>query len=122
MNVLQFAPNRKKTNAEVLKARVLEIARTLLDAFEEDENKENLAFIVEAKAKFDEFEKHQPAIYLYVEGGVLQGASATCEMDFNLFDKDNYDQTEPEETEQTPEKWDKMIKKLTRTKEIKGVF
>lgn len=64
-----------QTHSDTLKSRILEIARELLRKHEEDiesgiedrtydkkENKGTRAFIAEAKAKFDEFENHQPAV------------------------------------------------------------
>lgn len=137
MNIQQFANNRTKTNSDTLKERVLEIARELLRIFEEDiesgiedgtynekENKDNRSFIAEAHEKFDAFEKDQPAVYVYSEGGKVQGASANCEMDFEIFDADDYEAEENEELndQQTPEEWDLMITGLTAAKEIKPIY
>jgi hypothetical protein len=35
------------------------------------------------------FKFWKPGIYIFVEGGNVQGASANCDMDFSLFDNDN---------------------------------
>lgn len=134
MNIQQALPNRVPTKAESLKNRVLEIARQLLNNYEEDiesgiedgtyeanDNIETRKLIAEAKVIFDEFEQHQPAIYICVKGGNIQGASANCEIDFNKYDVDNYEAGKDLD-EQTPDEWDEQIKALTESNEIKPVY
>lgn len=67
-----------------------------------------------------------PKVYVYVEGGLIQGASGNCNMSFNVFDQDNYDagnlQEEFIETFGTPKEWDAMIEEKTEKGEITGIF
>lgn len=107
--------NNQQTKSELLKSRVLEIARQLLASA----NKNNPTFIAEATKVIDEFEKHRPAVYIFLEGGNIQGASATCDIDFNLFDKDNY---KAGDDSQTPEEWNDQIEAMTESNEIKGIY
>jgi hypothetical protein len=41
------------------------------------------------------FKLWRPSVYVYLEGGNIQGASADCDMHFNLFDDDNEKETIP---------------------------
>lgn len=134
MNTQQALPNVKQTKSELLKSSVLEIARKLLQDKENDiesgieegiysakDNIETRKFIADAKAVLSEFEKHQPAIYVMLEGGNIQGASATCDIDFNLYDKDNYKAGDlPHDL--TPEEWNEQIEALTASNNITGVY
>ena len=45
----------------------------------------------------EEFKTWRPGVYVFVEGGVVQGASANCNMNFELFDADNEKQRGEEE-------------------------
>lgn len=128
------------TKSAALKAEVLKIARQLLADYAEDietgiddgtytkkENVKNRQFIADAEKTLNEFEKELPEVFVYVDGGVLQGASATVPLVFNLFDQDNYDAGSRDEDGQTlkgytPETWDEMIQARTEAGEIKSVF
>lgn len=125
------------TISETLRAKMIEITKDLLDKYEEDittgledgtykeaDNVETLAYIEECKKVIAEFEQDRTAIYIYVSGGLVQGASATCKMSFDVFDNDNYEQADTEEQESmgTPDEWNEDIKERTAKNEIIGIF
>lgn len=129
-----------KTKGELISDNLLEVAKELLRHYEEDiasgledgtydkeDNVETLAFIAKAEKTIKDFEEYQPAIYLYVEGGNIQGASATESLSFNLFDKDNLYGVDEEEEKKfietfgTPDQWDEMIKQKTADNDIKFI-
>lgn len=122
------------TQYQDLKTRLTEIYNTLLNAFETDitpgledgtyekeENTDNLALIEEAKQALTKFVEYRPEIYIYIEGGNIQGISATESIGVNIFDHDNYN-ADPKEYDTDPETWDNDITSMTETKEIKSVF
>lgn len=126
------------TNNEKLNVAMLVMAKKLLKHYEndiesgiedgiydEDDNKETRAFIKRCKETFKEFSKQRECIFIHISGGNLQSIGATCEMDVEVFDLDNYDATDNKKdyrNGQTPEQWDKMIKKLKNKGEIKPVW
>jgi hypothetical protein len=125
---------RQPTKAEKLKAKIIAMLREYMDNDEEEkssgveegiydkeENDEYLAIIEQNKLLVDEFEQYHPSIYIYIEGGALQGASATEAMWFNLFDKDNYSKSEPGEYFCTPDEWEKDIETKTQDGTIVGI-
>lgn len=125
------------TIQDELKKHVLEIARSFVQSFEEDiesgieegtykesENVETRKQIRDAYALFDAFEASKPDVYVLVEGGKIQGVSATCSVGFEAYDPYDYTHGSEEEREYvgTPEEWEEMIKEKTDKNEIKGVF
>jgi hypothetical protein len=122
------------TKFENLKNRFIEIYSTLLESYENDiengieegiykaeDNTETRAFIAEAKKVKEDFEKYSPSIYIYIEGGLIQGVSATEDISINKFDKDDWDLDE-ESQEMTPDQWEEMIQEKENNLEIKGVY
>ena len=57
----------------------------------------NSDYLISLKAFQERFKLWTPNVYVYLEGGNIQGASADCSMHFNLFDDDNEKETPPEE-------------------------
>lgn len=124
------------THYDRLKSRLIKIYNTLHAAFEEDiesgiddkiyeakENIDNRNLIEEAKKVIEEFCRYQPAIYMYVEEGQVQGMSATENVIVFKFDEQDYNATEGLYMDGlTPETWDQMIKEKTKSGEIKPIF
>jgi hypothetical protein len=128
---------------QVNKAKFFEMFQSLLDSYETDittgledgtykesENVETQQFIKDCKAQLAIMQTYTPTVYAYIEGGNLQGVSATEAMEFKLFDKDNYyaEVAEVEEDEvalaliETPEQWDAVIIAKTEAKEIIDIY
>lgn len=124
---------------ETLKSRIIALLRGYIDASYEDkrtgvdegiydkkESKKYFADIEEHRKLVEEFENYKPSVYVYVEGGNIQGASGTEHINFNLFDKDNYmageDQDEFVKNYGTPKQWDAMIKKRTKKGELVDIY
>lgn len=125
------------THAQKLKVNIIVLLNSLLDDQEEDittgiedglykadENVKNLQEIEDNRKLVAEFKAYQPAIYIYVSGGNTQGASATEDIIFNLYDADNYEQSDADQQEDmgSPEEWDENIKELTAKNEIIGIY
>lgn len=132
------------TVAEAKRARFLEIFEALLDSYEEDiesgldegiyeesENEETVSFIAEAREALEFQRRYRPEVYAYIEGGNLQGVSATEPVSFELFDQDNLDAAQYESSEEedsfverhgTAEGWDEMIKTKTNAGELTAVY
>lgn len=113
------------TNQDILKTKVLAIARQLISEVENNLQLLSFAEIKEAKQLLDKFENSKPAVYVFLKGGNIQGASATCEMNFELYDNDNYDSGDLDHDYrdgQTPDEWTTEINKLTSENEIKGIY
>jgi len=92
--------------------------------YHEADNVERLEQMAHETLLVQEFLKTPPAIYIYVEGGNIQGISATEPMEVNIYDKDNLENDEDRYIEEagTPEAWDEMINKKTEAGEIMGIF
>lgn len=120
-----------------LKAKLLEITEKLLTDYENDiesgieesiyeetENIETRQFIAEAKEVLNDFKNDVIEVLVFVEGGNIQGASATHPLEFTVFDKDNFDSDSERFTEifGTPEQWNKLIKDRTEANDITPVF
>lgn len=124
-----------KTNFSKLKDELAERFSTLINDFEtdiesgikegiysEEDNVENRKFIKETKEMLEQFIKYHPAVYIYVEGGMVQGASVSeNDFDLQIFDKDNYDAA-PDEYDITPDEWDNMIKEKTENGDVIGMI
>lgn len=131
-------PLTTKTKHDQLRTRLLEISDQLLSDYENDiesgiedgtyEEKENIetrAFIAEAKEVIEQSKNEVIEVLVFVEGGAIQGASATHSLEFTLFDIDNYkagDQKEFVEIFGTPEQWNQLIKTRTEAQDITPVF
>lgn len=82
-------------------------------------------------AKLKEFENKfkfwKPGIYVYVEGGNIQDASADCDVDFNLFDNDNEKERTKLEPGEEPyqeriEMWNWMINSGIKDGTLKEIY
>ena len=81
---------------------------------------------------YERFKLWKPSVYVYVEGGVVQGASADCDMHFNLFDDDNEKASDPEDLSkmqrhepdyhERKETWNWMIESSHRDGTLKPIF
>jgi hypothetical protein len=125
-----------RTKSDELKQQIIDTLTRMVDDFEftnEDEitdgkNEGIKTQINETRELIERFKNDIPEIYIYVEGGNIQGISANQDVAVNIFDKDNlYGVSEEEEqsfyeTFGTPEEWDEKIKSLTESKDIKGVY
>ena len=74
----------------------------------------------------EEFKSWDPNVYVFVEGGVVQGASANCNMIFSLFDADN-EKEDIEDEDEFPykerlEEWNKMIEDGHKSGKLKPIF
>lgn len=127
------------TRHDQLKARLLEIAEQLLTDYENDiesgisdgtyeeaENIDTRKFIAEAKEVIEQSKNEVIEVLVFVEGGMIQGASATNSMEFTVFDKDNYNAGEDQQKFidifGTPDQWDKLIKDRTEAQDITPIF
>lgn len=132
-------PINPPTKAQQLKQYVIALALDLLTdqeqeiesgieegLYDREENKETLQRIEEQRKQIKEYENYQPAVFVFVEGGLIQGASGTENISFNLFDKDNYNAGDDQQgfidNFGTPEEWEKMIEDKTAQNEIGGIF
>lgn len=132
-------PLANKTKHDQLRARLLEITEQLLTDYENDiesgiedgtyeeaENVDTRAFIAEAKDVIERSKNDLIEVLVFVEGGAIQGASATHSMEFTLFDKDNYnageDQQQFVEIFGTPAQWNNLIKERTERQDITPIF
>ena len=74
----------------------------------------------------EEFKTWTPEIYLMVDGGVVQGASANCSMHFNLWDNDNEvaSQMMPNDPiyEERLSDWEDTIKEGHESGKLKPIF
>lgn len=74
------------------------------------------------------YSKSQPEIYIMVEGGIIQGASATESMSVNIYDIDNMNAGDSDDEKEflenfgTPEEWDAMIKEKTENGTLTSVY
>ncbi len=135
------SPAFRRTSADKLKQQVLRIAGGLLTDLKEDivtgvedglyeknENVRRLQWIEKAFQALETFREFSPTIYICVEGGLVQGASADADLTVNLFDMDNYengtleDRKEFEENFGTPKDWDTMIREGTASRRLKPVY
>lgn len=125
------------TTAEILKSKIIELLEGSLNEHEQDIEtgvsdgiyepetyEEYLENIAKARKLIEEFKAYKPSVWAYISGGVLQGASASESMEFNLFDQDNYEEMseEDQEAEGTPQQWDDRIKADTAANKIVGIF
>lgn len=130
-----------KPKLDIAKEQIIDLLRRYIDNAEEEiltgisdgiyskkDNKENLAAFKEQRKFISYFEQWVPSIYVYVEGGNIQGASATANINFNLYDIDNLHGCDEQEQKEfyknfgTPEQWDAMIKRRTETGELVPVY
>lgn len=65
-----------------------------------------------------------PEVYVFVQGGLIQGASANMSIDFNVFDKDNYDDSDfdHENEEWSLKDWNQMIKEGTKNGTLISIY
>jgi hypothetical protein len=84
-------------------------------------NEAILKHLTSLDERIKNFLQNPPTVFLYIEGGVLHGASANCEIEVQLFDKDNWsqaDEQDQEDLDYNPDTWDKMIKDRTAAGEL----
>lgn len=124
------------TIAAAKRARFLELFDGLLSSYREDietgiesslydpnENIETQAFIKECEDALAEQKEYRPAIYVYVEGGNVQGMSGTELIDVNLYDKDNADvDQEYIDNNGTSNQWNEKIDTMTQFGEITDIY
>jgi hypothetical protein len=124
------------TQYDTLKENLIVAFTTLLSDFENDiesginegiylekDNVDNRVFIKNAKMILSDFKQYCPRVYMYTEGGQIQGMSATENVVMLKFDDDDYKaSTEPYLDGMTPETWDTMITGRTLSGEIKPVY
>lgn len=135
--------NTKKqtqTTAQELKSKIIALLRDYMTEkeneinsgieegiYNKEENEEILATISQHRHLVEIFENNTPEIYVFVEGGNIQGMSATEPMEVNVFDKDNLDGADDREEEfidtyGTPDEWDDMIKLKTEANVLVGIY
>jgi hypothetical protein len=138
---MTFNLTNSTTQYDSLKARVIELYKTLLEKFdndiesgidegiyEEKENVETRALIEEATKIIEDFKKYQPVLYMYIEGGQIQGMSATENIFIIKFDHQDYLASKEPWAENeymegmTPESWDTLINQKTTNGEIKAIY
>jgi hypothetical protein len=126
---------------DLLKKKIIEMTKQLLSDFKTDmesgvadgtynkaENIQHLEWIAESEKEIAEFEAFNPTVYVFVEGGNIQGASADSEMNFELYDKDILDAGDVEaendyiESHGTLQEWNAMIKNRTDSGELKPIY
>ncbi len=120
------------TKAEQLKAKVLEAATYYMERTErymkgfmgQLEIEGDLEKINECKELLKEFRDYTPKVYVYVEGGMVQGASGSEPIEFNIFDKDNFDASAEDEKELygTPDEWNHNIEIATKENQIVAIY
>jgi len=127
------------TQNEQLKAKLIALAQELLNRYETDiesgiedgtyeaeENIETRQFIAEGKQTIEQFNQQENQVLIFVEGGIVQGASATQKINVTVFDKDNFEAAANQDyfIEQYghPNTWDAMIKSRTEAEEITPVY
>lgn len=129
------------TKSDLLKSRIIAGFSELLAIHKDDvesgisegiynanENVKTLRWIEKMEKAIDAFSKYKPTIYVYVEGGNVQGASADCGIQFEIYDKDNLEAgtTEDEkdyiENHGTLQEWDNMITTLTNRRVLRPVY
>ncbi len=130
-----------KTKSDRLKEQIIRITRELLVALKEDietgiqdglydktHNRWRLKRIAKAEQAIDAFEAFVPSLYIYVEGGNIQGITAEASVGVSVFYMANYrsgttaEQAEFVESFGTQEEWDKMIAARTSIRELKSVY
>lgn len=89
----------------------------------EELNREYMEQVVQFAKDFDIW---TPEIYVMVEGGCIQGASANCPMHFNLFDIDN-EKVEDEQLDTIPYEdklfeWETMINEGHEFGKLKAIY
>lgn len=94
--------------------------------YEEEENEEPLKRIAQSRRLLDKFKKDIPSIYIFVEGGNIQGISNNQPMSINIFDKDNYEAALSDKDAgpypYTLGEWDEMISKRTKAGELRPAY
>lgn len=127
-----------KTKAQLLKSSLLSSVIELASAkiedietgikeglYEDDQaNKDELKRLNYLLKEAKDFEAYEPSIYIYVEGGNIQGISGSETIDVNIYDKDNEEADDKEYHAEngTPEEWDAKIKELEKSEVIKGIY
>ena len=128
----------EQTKATKLRSKVIKLFHVFLNTYAEDiesgieegiykasENVESRALIAEARETIAEFEAYAPAVYVRVQGGLVQGASATEVIAFNILDADKSDLADDNEVSEKDDEikaWDAMIEEGTKNGDIIGVF
>jgi hypothetical protein len=126
-----------QTQNDLLKEKVISIAKKLLAEYKEDietgieeriyvaeDNVDNLKWIEQSEKEIDQFTAHVPNVYIFVEGGNIQGASADSSVFFQVYDKDNLNNDEETYVEHngTLDEWNEMIITRTKSGELKPIY
>lgn len=128
--------NESSTRYDELKTNLISLFTKLLAGFEDDiesgiaegiyvaeENVHNRLQIKEAKEIIKEFQQYCPVIYMYVDGGQIQGMSATENIAILKFDQQDYDaSTEPYMDGLTPASWQELINEKTNNRQVKSIY
>ena len=84
-----------------------------------------------AKLFVEDFKTWTPEIFVYLEGGNIQGASANCSMHFNLWDDDNEQMNEVHYFDDSKNlmtyderlaDWNRMIEEDIASGKIKSIY
>lgn len=98
------------------------------DAEDKEEAIKIKTLLENAAQAYRPIDRKKPAVYAMIEGGNLQGASATEPINLVVFDMDNYKAAKGEDlalfiaSYGTPEDWDKMIKARTDENELTPIY
>ena len=102
--------------------------KELVDILDDDKPNTTLEYqwFERCKQFVKDFKTWRPAVYVFVEGGVVQGASANCSMSFDLFDADNEKEEDKSDDgskyEERLEEWNEYIKEQTTKGLLKPIF
>jgi hypothetical protein len=116
------------TKGDELKQRVIQELTRMVNDFEftnEDDMNDGIKQqINETRELIEEFKNLTPEVFIFVQGGNIQGISANTDVSINIYDMDNHyaDPERYEDENGTPEEWEKMIETKTNNNEIKGVY
>ena len=83
-----------------------------------DEGEETLDELTQALA----VEPVKPKVYVFVEGGNIQGASANMSIEFNVFDKDNFNAPDYDGEADDLKNWNTMINEGHETCALKPIY
>ena len=103
--------------------------KELLDIVEANPIGVEMQWFERAKAFVEDFKTWTPEVFIYLEGGCIQGASANCNMHFNLWDDDNekegeviHFENEEMSYKERHKEWNTMIEEDTTKGIIKPIY
>lgn len=125
------------TNHESVLSRIIKMAIELANdqiqdiesgedegVYDDPDNKDTVKGLNDFIEMCEKYEKEPPSIYIFVDGGNIQGISGSESMSVNIYDMDNRyaDPDRYDKENGTPEEWEKMINDKTEAKEIKPIY